>query len=407
MSQWPYNKIQTIFLMLPLVALYSFSLDLYLPLLPQVAHDFAATKTAMQASNSVFMLICGLGQLCFGPISDYFGRKPVLICALVIYAIGGLISATTTVLNTFILVRILQALGACGAYLCCFASIRDLYHDEDESAAMFSFLNIANSISAVSAPSIGALIGNRYSWHSIFFLLAAISTTSGMIAWRQYQETTSNATRAHARHVHRLLSRYKLVCTDLGYHVYTLPAALGIASFFAYYCISPYLYQETMGVSPLHYGELYGSCGLVFLMGSFCCGKTVTHIGIQRTLWVGLTLHCTGSLGLIIGYCMLGNNLLAIHSAVLLIIFGASYMIGSGIGGTMAPFQDIAGIAFSLISAYKFMFAEILGDIVMHFYNNTPISLAVSLFIVNLVAMSLLYTFGDGCKRTHRAHTTQ
>lgn len=393
MSQWPYNKIQTILLMLPLVALYSLSLDLYLPLLPQVAHDFVTTKANMQASNSLFMLVCGLGQLFFGPISDYFGRRPVLISALAIYAVGSVITATTNVLMTFILARILQALGACGAYLCCFASIRDLYHDENESAAMFSFLNIANSISAISAPSIGALIGYCCTWHSIFLLLAFISTVSVLIVWYKYHETTSNLTRAHAKHMDQLLSRYKMVCTNLSYHVYTLPAALGIASFYAYYCISPYLYQEIMGISPLHYGELYGSCGIMFLIGSFFCGKTVTKIGIQRTLWIGLALHFSGSLGLAIGYYVLGNNLLAIHSAVLVIIFSAAFMIGSGIGGTMAPFQNIAGIAFSLISAYKFMFAEILGDIVMHFYDDNPLSLSLSLIIVNIIAMILLYTF--------------
>ena len=102
MKKWHYNKLMTILLMIPLVSLYSFSLDLYLPLLPKVANDLHASKIMMQNGNSVFMLTIGLGQLIFGPISDHFGRKPILIVSLLTYIVGAIITVFTTSISFII-----------------------------------------------------------------------------------------------------------------------------------------------------------------------------------------------------------------------------------------------------------------------------------------------------------------
>ena len=197
MKKWPYNKLTTIFLMIPLVSLYSFSLDLYIPLLPNIQKFFVTSMSSMQLSNSLFMLGCGLGQLAFGPISDYFGRRKVLLTALAIYLTATLTALSTTNIHLFIAARILQALGACGSYLCCFASIRDIFSDENDSAEMYSYLNIANSISAICAPTIGSVLTRNHSWHATFLCLLAIAIVALLSAFMQYTETAPNIKKAH------------------------------------------------------------------------------------------------------------------------------------------------------------------------------------------------------------------
>jgi Bcr/CflA subfamily drug resistance transporter len=396
MKKWQYNKLLTILLMIPLVSLYSFSLDLYLPLLPKVALDLQASKISMQTGNSIFMLTIGIGQLIFGPISDHFGRKPTLITSLFLYIIGAALTVITTSLTMFILSRGLQALGACGTYLCCFASIRDIYNDENESAEMFSYLNIANSISAIIAPTIGAIIGKYYPWKIIFVILTTFSVVSLLLALYIYKETASPIKKKANNNslLTNTIYNYTKVFRNINYQVFTLPAAVGIASFFAYYCVSPYLYQQVIGTSELQYGILYGSCGLTFFLGSFCCGQTVTKYGIKTTMWAGLVCHLVGTITLLAGHLILNQtNLIFTHTGIILILFGASYMVGAGIGGTMAPFQDIAGSAFALISAYKFVFAQIVGDIVMRLYSGNVVSLGCTLLCCNLIALTLLYTY--------------
>ena len=395
MKKWQYNRLMTILLMIPLVSLYSFSLDLYLPLLPQVAHDLNASIINMQNGNSIFMLTIGLGQLLFGPISDHFGRKPILIFSLITYISGAFLTVFATSINLFILSRGLQAMGACGTYLCCFASIRDIFDDENESAEMFSYLNIANSISAIIAPTIGAIIGSYYSWKVIFMILTTFSSLSLVYAYYLYTETSNveNSSK-DGNALKKAFSNYYKIFRNINYQIFTLPAAVGIASFFAYYCVSPYLYQQVIGTSTVQYGVLYGSCGLTFFLGSYFCGKTVAKHGITKTMWIGLGCHLIGAITLLGGYLYFHQTLLSFtHAGIIMILFGASYMVGAGIGGTMAPFQEIAGSAFALISAYKFVFAQIIGDIVMRFYAANPLSLGLALIACNLIAISLLFLF--------------
>ena len=393
MKKWHYNKLMTILLMIPLVSLYSFSLDLYLPLLPKVANDLHASKIMMQNGNSVFMLTIGLGQLIFGPISDHFGRKPILIVSLLTYIVGAIITVFTTSIGVFIASRGLQAMGACGTYLCCFASIRDIFSDENESAEMFSYLNIANSISAIIAPTLGAIVGKYYSWKVIFMILTLFSCLSLATAYFLYTETRPESIGSkEGSNIKSTIKNYAQVFRNLNYQIFTLPAAVGVGSFFAYYCVSPYLYQQVIGTSALEYGMLYGSCGLTFFLGSFFCGKTVAKYGITTTMWVGLICHLAGTLTLIVSFLIYNKTMLVFtHTGIIMILFGASYMVGAGIGGTMAPFQNIAGSAFALISAYKFVFAQIVGDIVMRFYSGNALSLGVVLMVCNITATILLF----------------
>lgn len=389
---WKYSQGVTLLLMVPLVSLYAFSLDLYLPLLPAVAQDLHATKAAMQYGNSLFMLVCGIGQLIFGPVSDRFGRRPVLLSSLVVYLIGSFILSTDQDLSHFILARGLQAFGSCGTYLCCFASVRDLFTSDTESAEMFSYLNISLSLGAIIGPTLGAVIGGLSSWHTIFFILFIYAAISALYSLFLYHETAPRGPRGDISVYLQAIQAYKRVFSSLDYQVYTLPAAVGIGSFFSFYCMSSYLYQEVMQTTPLTYGLLYGSCGLIFFIGSLLCGQTVKHAGIQNTLWIGLACHMLGALVVTGSFTLTGNNLLfPTHAGVLLIVFGASFMISAGIGGTMAPFQDIAGSAFALISAYKFIFAQILADIVMQFYDGSAGPYGVIMIMVNLVAMVVLF----------------
>ena len=398
MTTWKYNKFTTIAIMIPLASLYSFSLDLYIPLLPKVQDTFHASTAMMQNTNSFFMLACGVGQLFFGPISDRFGRKPIIILSLTIFIIAAAMTFFAKTIETFMLARFLQALGSCGAYLCCFASIRDIFTNENDSAEMFSYLNIAIALSATLGPTIGSWLGQNFDWHAVFSALIAIATTAMFFSIFCYKETAETESFTTKKlNIKSTVIKYKKVFTSMKYQVYTLPAGLGIATFFSFYCISPYLYQQEMHLTEIQHGILYGSCGLTFLIGSFFCGKTVARTGIYKTMNIGLRIHAIGAIALLI--CSLSsnhNNIILVHLAILTSLFGASFMVGSGIGGTMAPFKSIAGVAFAMISFYKFLFAEMVADVVMMFYDKTALSLAIAILTINVIASFLvIYCYGN------------
>ena len=223
---WIYNRLITILIMIPLVSLYSFSLDLYIPLLPDIQEYFLTSKVNYQYSNSLFMLFCGVGQIIFGPISDNFGRKKTLLFSLIIFILANLICIFSNNVYVFILGRVFQAIGSCGAYLCCFATIRDIYINENESAEMFSYLNIANSISATIAPSLGTYISTYFPWQSIFVALTISSIFTFLYCITIYIETAPY-TKNNKFNITNIIYNYKKVFFHINYQVYTLSAACG------------------------------------------------------------------------------------------------------------------------------------------------------------------------------------
>ena len=390
--QWTLGKTFTLIIMIPLVSAYSFSLDLYNPLVPTIQSALEISRFDIQLTNSLFMLFCGLGQLVFGPLSDRYGRRSVLFTSLIVSILANFICMRTTVYSLFLTGKCLQAIGACGSYLTCFATVRDLYHKPEKSAEMFSYLNIANSISAIIAPSIGTQLGQIFGWQSIFFTLLIYALFAFVICFFYYAETFPSQPKHTKKY--QILSDYWCVFSHVNYQVYTLPAALGVSSFFAYFSISPYLYQQTFGLSKEIYSLLFGSCGLTFFIGSYVCGKLVNRIGIIKTLLLGQICHLVGCIGLIGSFVIHTSfQLTFMHLSVILIIWGSSLMVSSGIGGTMAPFQSIAGSAFALISAYKFTLCYVLGEVVMKMYDNTPIPLGVLLLSINLFSLIILFLF--------------
>ena len=389
-KHWRLSKWLTIGIMTPLVSAYSFSLDLYVPLLPTIQTALKVSRMDMQLTNSLFMLFCGFGQLVFGPLSDRLGRRSVLFGSLLITLIANLICFSTEIYQLFLLGKVLQAIGAAGTNLTCFATVRDIYYRPEKSTEMFSYLNIANSVSSIIAPTLGTKLGSLFGWSSIFVALFIYAVVALISCYWLFAETAPNSQPAH-RHV---LFNYWRVFTHINYQVYTLPAAVGIGSFFAYYSISPYLYQQTYGLSAMHYSVLYGSAGLTFFIGSYTCGRLVNRLGIVGTLVVGQFFHAFGCLLVLLsGWLPLSLQLSVLHSGILLIIWGSSHMIVSGIGGTMAPFQDIAGSAFALVSAYKFLMCYILGEVVMALYDHTAMPLGWMLLVLNLCSLCVVYGF--------------
>ncbi len=376
--------------MVPLVSFYSFALDLYIPLLPAIQQEMDASRVVMQYTNSLFMFFCGLGQLVFGPISDRYGRRPILLVSCQILFLANVVCAFSPSVEFLLLGRILQATGACGCYLVAFATIRDIYPDANKSAEMFSYLNIANSLSAIFAPSIGSFIGSMMTWHAIFYTQMITSAATTTYCLFCFYETTSTQD-PQPLNFRKIGQNYWTIFTHINYQVYTLPAACGMGSFFAYYSVSPYIYQEVLGFTPLAFSLLYGTCGMTFFVGSYLCGLCVARYGILSALTVGLTIHIFGCLGVLACVTLLPTLLaLPFHLSIILIILGASFMVGAGIGGTMAPFSAMAGAAFAMISCYKFMLSEVMGDWVVFFYDDTPLSLGLILLAVNLLSWLVL-----------------
>jgi MFS transporter, DHA1 family, multidrug resistance protein len=156
-------------------ALTPFSIDMYLPAFAQIAADFNTTTTKVAFSVSTYFVGFALGQLFYGPLLDYFGRKKPLYVGLVVYVLASIGLANTHSMEWFLVLRFLQAVGGCVASVGAMTMARDFFPVE-ESAKIFSLLMLVLSVSPLLAPTIGGFMVTAWGWRVIFTTLAAIGS---------------------------------------------------------------------------------------------------------------------------------------------------------------------------------------------------------------------------------------
>ena len=160
-----------------------FSIDMYLPAFPQIAHDLATTPAEISLSVSGYFIGLAFGQLFYGPVLDRFGRKPPLYVGLALFVLASIGCATARSPEAFIAFRLLQAIGGCGAGVGALAMVRDFF-PIDESAKIISLLILVISVSPLFAPSVGSLITSRAGWPWIFAVLTGYALILiAVLAW--------------------------------------------------------------------------------------------------------------------------------------------------------------------------------------------------------------------------------
>ena len=385
-----YAKSTLLVIMLPLVTFYCHALDLYVPLIPIIGDFFQASTYDMQATNSYFMLTIALGQLFFGPLSDRLGRRWVLFASLLVFLSGSVLAYATNIFSTFVLARVLQGLGSCGCYLSCFATVRDLFANDTEATEMFSFLNVATSTSAIIAPSIGTFLANRFGWRSIFLALWIAALFTIVYCYFLYPSSRT-ATNKRTKKTGSILSTYYAILTHPNYLLFTPPAAIGIASFFSLYSVSPYMYMHQFGFSKTLYSLCYGSFGIAFFIGSGLCSQLLKRIGIGGTLMLGLVIHLVCVTLISLEAIWLHSLVWPVHALLIGMILGAACIVSAGIGGTMQPFQSHAGAAFAMISCMKFLACFVIAEIVVATFRMTFFSFGLTFLLLDACILFILY----------------
>lgn len=373
-------------LVLMLTILGELSTQLYVPALSLVAMEMEATPAAIQSSLWLFLLAFGVGQLVFGPASDRFGRRPVLIAGLLLYAaatIGCLLAESTV---AFLLARVLQALGACAGFVMARAVIRDVY-PLPRVPAVLATTTLALALSVAFAPSVGGLIAVQWGWRSIFMVLAGIGFLLTLVVLVGLPETRPDNGPAPV-HSGGLARSYREVLGSPAFLGHALPLGLVYGAMMTYVVGAPFAVRTLLGISTETLGLIFGGILSGFVIALVLSRLLVIRVGSGRLLAFGLTLVCVFALITVVSAMVWGLSVYSVVLPQFLLTLGAGFIFPNAVAGAIAPYGARAGLAAALVGCLQMLAGALCGLLV----SMAGTASTVPMLVIQLIAVSMAIT---------------
>ena len=373
------------------------STDLYLPTLPAIASHFDASVATVQWTLSVFIAVFGAWQLVAGPLTDRYGRYPLIVLGAAVYAAASLLCMAAPSMAVLVLGRALQALGACTCLVGARGVVRDLY-TPSEGARMLASAATIMSFAPLLGPILGAQLASAFSWRAAFAALAVFSLSLAVFAALKLKETNTRRN-PHALAPGPMLRTYRQVLRSPAFRAYALAAASTYAGLFAFISGSSFVLMRTLGQSATAYAFSFSTMVAGYLVGTLFCRRLLPRHGMQRTIAVGASLQVLS------GFTMAALALAGVHLPAAIAVPMFFYGLSHGIvqppaqSGAVAPFPGNAGAAAALLGFSMMLIAACVGAWMGASYNGTvyPLTLTVAAcsLATALIAFTLVRRHGD------------
>ena len=332
-------KIVTLTLLAGLSAL---AMNIFLPSLPGMAAWFGVPYAQMQLSVALYLALSAVLQIVIGPVSDRYGRRVVILWALVLFllaTVGTLLAPNATV---FLIFRMAQAIVATGMVLSR-AVVRDMVADA-EAASMIGYVTMGMSLVPMIGPVIGGVLDQMYGWQANFGLLLGLGVVVLWLCWADLGETATLQNISFSNQ----LRQYPLLLASRRFWGYCLSSAFASGCFFAFLGGAPYVGNVVFGLTSSQIGLLFAITAVGYASGNFVAGRFSVRLGMNRMVLIG-ALVTTFGLAL----------LAAITAADLsgpVVFFGLTIFmgLGNGIGlpsanaGILSVRPELAGTASGL-----------------------------------------------------------
>lgn len=269
-------------LLAALATLGPFAIDTYLPAFQAIAGDLNTSLLSMQQTLSLYLAAFGFMFLFHGALSDSFGRKPVILCGLVVFFIASVGCALARDIQTLILFRILQGLSVGAGMVVGRAIIRDLFADADAQRLM-SMVTMFFGLAPAIAPILGGYLFEHFGWTSIFWFLAAITLLLIVMSATQFHETLPAESR-QPFHPLALLHGYIEVGANIRFLLLSFAVGFNFNAFFLYILSAPVFLPEHLGLGPTQYAWLFLPSIAGIMTGAFISGRVAGHWSRSQTI---------------------------------------------------------------------------------------------------------------------------
>jgi len=387
-----------------LSAIGPFAIDMYLPALPAIGQSLRADIGAVQMSLTAFFLSLGAGQLLYGPISDMVGRKPPLYAGLLLFALASVGCAMATDIQTLIVLRFVQGLGAAAGMAIPRAVVRDL-HTGTDAARLMSLLMLVFSVSPILAPLAGSAVIAVAGWRGVFWAVTVAAVAGLAMMVKLLDETRPASERVESSLGSALSAYWLLLLRDAHYLGLVFIGSFAMAGFFTYLANSSFVMIDHYGLSPALYSVAFGVNAAAFIGASQFTGSLGERYGLVNLVKFGVVCCGVAMLAMFAYFAMGGDSLW-----VLIVL----YFIASGFMGLVIPTTGvlalekhgaIAGTASALLGTLQMLTGALAMAVVGFFTDGRPLPMVAGMAGGALIALVLTWLTlgGVGSEQARRA----
>src|SRR5580698_4634856 len=279
-----------------LTALGPLSMDMYLPSLPAIGEALGAPISQVQLTISSYLIGFAVGQMIYGPISDRYGRRPVILIALMVNCIAAVICALTQSIGALTAARFVQALGGAGCIVLARAAVRDLYSGV-RAGRELSLMGSITAFAPIVAPAIGGVLQTAFGWRATFYVLVVFALFAGSAAALLLPETL----RQRASGPFSLSAMGGLYRSVLAHRGFLANLGILVTTFvglFAWIAGAPFVMQGLYGLTPVVFGMTYAAGAAGYMVGAYTASRFVMRLGLDRTIGIGAVVMAVGGLAM-------------------------------------------------------------------------------------------------------------
>jgi MFS transporter, DHA1 family, multidrug resistance protein len=320
--------------------------DLYLPALPSITQALGASMPQAQLTLSALLLCFGISQLIWGPVSDKYGRRPVLLSGLALYVLASLGSATSNQVESLIAWRALQGAAMGAPIMCARAMARDIYAPEEAARLMSKGLSGLGVIAILCVP-IGSLLNAYLGWRFALLALAVFGAVTLGLLFFKFVETNQRRNPL-ALQPAILLSTWRGILAHPQFWAYALLALTSYCGLFVFLATSSFVYLQVLGQSKWVYSAIMVGMSAFYVLGTFASRRVLAQRGVQRMVRLGAWITLTASLGYIAVGLAAPSSLIGLALCQFVFMVGHGFHQPAGQSGSAAAFPQAAGAASAM-----------------------------------------------------------
>lgn len=373
-----------------LVAFGPLAVDMYLPALPALAAGLGASIDAAQGSITVFLAGFALGMLFYGPLSDHYGRRRVMLGGIALFAVTSLACLLATSLPQLLLARALQALGGGAASVLARAVVRDRFEGA-EAIRRLSLMAMVTALAPLVAPLAGSLLLRGFGWRGTFGALTLWGLLCLAVVWRRLPESLPPERRG-GQTLGRAFGAYRALLSHPPALGLVLAGGMSFAAMFAYITAAPFYFITLHGFSPLRFGTVFACNALGILAANYANSRLARRVGAQRLAGIGTV---GGLLGAVLLFATRdAAGALPAALAGLFVVVGVTGLLGANcVGLLMNRYPQSAGAAAAVFGAAQFGFGMAASALVDRLHDGTGGPMAEVILGASAVSLAgyLLY----------------